>query len=596
MGVVYKVHDLETNEIVALKVLKPGTASNLALQESLRREVCLARKVTHKNVCRIHEFNRSNGTACISMEFIEGESLSSRLRRIALFPPREAVEIVRQICGGLREAHLQGIVHRDLKPANIIVDRSGNVKIMDFGIARLVRDNTKLTRTISGTPAYMAPEQIELKNVDARTDIYAVGLLLYEMVTGCPAFFGENPIAVAVKQIRDLPTRPREILPTLAVHTEAIILKCLQKDPAKRFQSVDELDLALRKEAEAKPVAKSWDSIVPQLQQAGIKIQQLLHTGIKEARPALSWWALELRREGRELQRIARGCVQKIRIFLEQRDWWVITRTRSQQALGGLALVLVLGCVIAFVLARSGKSGNATLAQPLVAVTAQSSQSRSIRSLIRRDSNLPNQPLAFDQDMPLAAGGTSPISTQKVDLNRGAELPSPKTLLSPPMVRGQVSVQLQARTNSSQDNASRSRAGGLHRPPVAVVAPASNLASSATSSTQTVEAKLDTLEATPLPLDSTLQLADVTNESKPVDLRPGLPLYFLEVGSFKDSTWADSAVEKLSQLGFHAVSVQKGHLWVQSYHVQVGPYTSPKDIDDAQQSLASHGFKSHLVK
>src|ERR1700730_13228314 len=142
MGVVYKVRDLETDEIVALKILKPEIARDPAVQENFKRELCLARKITHKNVCRIHDFSRSNGTAYASMELIEGESLLSRLNRVGALPVSEAFEIARQICAGLQEAHAQGIVHRDLKPANIMLDRSGTVKIMDFGVARLIQNNS----------------------------------------------------------------------------------------------------------------------------------------------------------------------------------------------------------------------------------------------------------------------------------------------------------------------------------------------------------------------------------------------------------------------------------------------------------------------
>ena len=162
-GIVYKVRDLETGEVVALKVLKPGIASDQEMQQNLRKEVCLARKVTHKNVCRIHEFNRSNTTACLSMEFVEGETLLSKLRRAGPLPLNESIQIATQICAGLREAHSQGIVHRDLKPANIMLDQSGVVKIMDFGIARLSQGTGQMTGTITGTPAYMAPEQVQLK-------------------------------------------------------------------------------------------------------------------------------------------------------------------------------------------------------------------------------------------------------------------------------------------------------------------------------------------------------------------------------------------------------------------------------------------------
>ena len=140
MGIVYKVRDLETGEIVALKLLKPEIASDPRMREELRKEVCLARKVTHKNVCRIHEFYRSDAASCISMEFVGGETLLSRLRRAGALPVRDSIEITRQICAGLREAHAHGIVHRDLKPANIMIDPAGVVKIMDFGIAHLSQE------------------------------------------------------------------------------------------------------------------------------------------------------------------------------------------------------------------------------------------------------------------------------------------------------------------------------------------------------------------------------------------------------------------------------------------------------------------------
>ncbi len=138
------------------------------------------------------------------MELVEGETLSSRMYRAGALPLSDALDIARQICAGLREAHAQGIVHRDLKPANIMMDRNGNVKIMDFGIARMIQREGPMTGTIVGTPAYMAPEQADLKPVSSCTDIYAVGLVLYEMITGVPAFSGDTPVAVAIKQIQRL--------------------------------------------------------------------------------------------------------------------------------------------------------------------------------------------------------------------------------------------------------------------------------------------------------------------------------------------------------------------------------------------------------
>ena len=245
MGNVYKARDRETGEIVALKLLKPEIASDQAMMERFKNELLFARKITHKNVCRVHEFNRMGPIAYTSMEFVEGESLRSVLNRFGGLAIRKAVNVAQQICSGLKEAHTQGIVHRDLKPENVMIDAQGNVKIMDFGIARSMEAGTRLTGSMVGTPAYMAPEQVSGKPVDYRTDIYSLGLMLYEMFTGAQAFQADTPVAAALKQIRETPPLPHEIDPTIPVPIERTILKCLEKDPAKRFQSVAELDKAL---------------------------------------------------------------------------------------------------------------------------------------------------------------------------------------------------------------------------------------------------------------------------------------------------------------------------------------------------------------
>jgi serine/threonine protein kinase len=245
MGNVYKARDRETGEIVALKLLKPEIASDQAMMERFKNELLFARRITHKNVCRVHEFNRSNGIAYTSMEFVEGESLRSVLNRFGGLPVRKAVNVALQICSGLKEAHVQGIVHRDLKPENVMIDANGNVKIMDFGIARSMEAATRLTGSMVGTPAYMAPEQVSGKPVDYRTDIYSLGLMLYEMFTGSQALQADTPVAVALKQIRETPPPPHEIEPTIPVPIERAILKCLEKDPSKRFQSIAELEKVL---------------------------------------------------------------------------------------------------------------------------------------------------------------------------------------------------------------------------------------------------------------------------------------------------------------------------------------------------------------
>jgi serine/threonine protein kinase len=246
MGNVYKARDRETGETVALKLLKPEIASDQAMIDRFKNELLFARKITHKNVCRVYEFNRIGGIAYTSMEFVEGESLRSVLNRFGGLPTRKATDLVMQICSGLKEAHAQGIVHRDLKPENVMIDGQGSVKIMDFGIARSMEAATRLTGSMVGTPAYMAPEQVAGKAVDYRTDIYSLGLIMYELFTGKQAFQADNAVALALKQMREAPAPPHEIEPSLPVSIERAVLKCLEKEPPKRFQSIAELEDALR--------------------------------------------------------------------------------------------------------------------------------------------------------------------------------------------------------------------------------------------------------------------------------------------------------------------------------------------------------------
>src|SRR5271154_6251344 len=263
MGNVYKARDRETGETVALKLLKPEIASDHAMMERFKNELLFARKITHKNVCRLHEFNRINGIAYTSMEFVEGESLRSVLNRFGGLPTRKAIGLIGQICSGLKEAHAQGIVHRDLKPENVMIDAQGNVKIMDFGIARSMEAVTRLTGSMVGTPAYMAPEQVGGKPVDYRTDIYSLGLMMYEIFTGTQAFQADNAVAVALKQMREAPVPPHEIEPTIPAAIERSILKCLEKEPARRFQSIGDLEAAIRPTATPPKAAAAAAAIAP---------------------------------------------------------------------------------------------------------------------------------------------------------------------------------------------------------------------------------------------------------------------------------------------------------------------------------------------
>jgi len=262
MGIVYKARDRETGEVVAVKVLKPEISADPAVMQRFKNELLLARKITHKNVCRLHEFNRVGDVAYITMEFVEGESLRSLLKRGS--PGlRISLGMAHQIAEGLQEAHRQAVVHRDLKPENVFVMPDGDVKVMDFGIARSLETNTQ-TVTLIGTPAYMAPEQARGLRTDHRADIYSFGLMLYEMVTGARAFQADTPMAALLQQIQDIPRPPLEITPELPASLNLLILRCLEKDPINRFASTDELLRELDSE-----VVSAGESASPPLSNIG---------------------------------------------------------------------------------------------------------------------------------------------------------------------------------------------------------------------------------------------------------------------------------------------------------------------------------------
>jgi serine/threonine-protein kinase len=246
MGIVYKAYDRETHDFVALKVLRPEIAADPAAIERFKSELRLARQITHPNVCRIHEFRRAGPTAFITMEVVEGESLRALLKRSGKIPWDRAIEIMYALCDGLEAAHRRNIVHRDLKPENVMIDSTGEIKLMDFGLAYVAVHANQDSTTIRGTPLYMAPEQAQGKPADRRADIYAAGLILYEMATGAAAFAGETQAGVMLQQIRDAPQRLRKHDPGLPAALEDVVLKCLEKDPAQRYQSVAEFRAALQ--------------------------------------------------------------------------------------------------------------------------------------------------------------------------------------------------------------------------------------------------------------------------------------------------------------------------------------------------------------
>ena len=187
MGEVYRASDLKLKQPVALKFLPEAVAAKPGLLDRFHGEVRIARQVSHPNVCRVYDIGEAEGSAFISMEYVDGEDLGGLLRRIGRLPHDKAVEIARKLCAGLAAAHAKGVLHRDLKPANIMIDGRGQVLIMDFGLAALA-DQVAGAEVRNGTPAYMAPEQLAGKEVSERSDIYALGLVLYEVFTGQRAF------------------------------------------------------------------------------------------------------------------------------------------------------------------------------------------------------------------------------------------------------------------------------------------------------------------------------------------------------------------------------------------------------------------------
>jgi eukaryotic-like serine/threonine-protein kinase len=257
MGIVYQARDRETSAVVALKVLRPEIAAEPRVVERFRQELLLARKVTHKNVCRTYELLRFGDAVVIAMEYVDGESLRDVLDRSSGVRLRRGLEWAGQVCEALAEAHAQGVVHRDLKPENILIDRSGEIKVMDFGIARSLEAAGTRTGAPMGTPAYMSPEQAEGKTVDGRSDIYSLGLVMYEMFTGGHAFHGEAPVVLLSKQINESPPPPGKVEPYLPGFLDQAIEKCLAKDPNERFQSVHEVRAALAEQESAQPAPRT---------------------------------------------------------------------------------------------------------------------------------------------------------------------------------------------------------------------------------------------------------------------------------------------------------------------------------------------------
>jgi serine/threonine protein kinase/tetratricopeptide (TPR) repeat protein len=251
MGKVYKARDRELDRTVAIKVLRPDLMTDPKALQRFKHELLLASSISHPNILRIHDLGEYNGVKFISMAYIDGGDLTQVLQKEGRLPLERVLNIMRQLAAALAAAHGVSVVHRDLKPQNILLGQGDHVYVTDFGIAKtLESDRTAVTRTgaVLGTPLYMSPEQVEGKPVDHRSDLYTFGLIFYEMLTGVLPFTGDTTFQLMYQRVHQQPKRPELVIPDLPPYLSRICLKCLEKEPAKRYQSAGEIlaDLELQ--------------------------------------------------------------------------------------------------------------------------------------------------------------------------------------------------------------------------------------------------------------------------------------------------------------------------------------------------------------
>ncbi|MGA8503774.1 MAG: tetratricopeptide repeat protein [Candidatus Sulfotelmatobacter sp.] len=241
MGAVYKARDRELDRFVALKLIRPELAANPSILARFKQELLLSREVTHRNVIRIYDLGDADGVKFITMEFVEGQDLRSLIQEKKKFPPEEAVELMQQVCRALEAAHTLGIIHRDLKPQNIMRDQTGRILVMDFGLARTVEgDGMTQTGALVGTMEYMSPEQALGKDLDQRSDLYSMGLILYELLTGKMPFKAESAVASLIKRNQEQATPVSDHDQTIPRALSNVVAKCLERDPNLRYQTAGE--------------------------------------------------------------------------------------------------------------------------------------------------------------------------------------------------------------------------------------------------------------------------------------------------------------------------------------------------------------------
>jgi len=253
MGAVYKAYDRDIDRVIALKCIRPEMVNNPEVVQRFTQELLLARQIAHRNVIRIYDVRDSGGLKFITMEYIEGRDLGSVMEERGKLPPAEAIAIMRQVCAGLAAAHAEGVIHRDLKPNNVMIEPNGRVVVMDFGLARS-ESQSLMTQTgaIMGTLQYMSPEQAKGEKADGRSDIFTVGIILYELLTGKNPYASDSAITSLLKRTQEAAAPPSTIEVTVPRALNTIVCKCLERDVRKRYQSVDDLIVDLESTQQGK--------------------------------------------------------------------------------------------------------------------------------------------------------------------------------------------------------------------------------------------------------------------------------------------------------------------------------------------------------